>query len=196
MPTKPEPPHSPRMCTAGTSSAPREVLVNTVVDEVVRELEEEKRQAFEASTPVPSARIDTVQIGPEEPTAKRMRELPTPPSSPTSEPITITTPRPLVRPSFLSRLEKITQSPFKTLGLIPAFRLPVSTPTPVSTGTNTQGKPEASGSVRGVEKGAEATSLAPRVTRSATKQTPATLPLPKRSYFSPSKGSSLKKRQK
>ena len=40
---KPEPPHSPRTCTAGTSLAPMEVLVNTVVDKVVRELEEEKR---------------------------------------------------------------------------------------------------------------------------------------------------------
>ena len=40
---KPEPPHSPRMRIAGTSPTPREVLVNTVVDKVVRELEEEER---------------------------------------------------------------------------------------------------------------------------------------------------------
>ena len=36
----PEPPTLPRTRTAGTSPAPREVLVNTVADEVVRELEE------------------------------------------------------------------------------------------------------------------------------------------------------------
>ena len=57
----PEPPTSPRTRTAGTSPAPREVLVNTVVDEVVRELlEEEERQAFETSTPAPPAWIDMV----------------------------------------------------------------------------------------------------------------------------------------
>ena len=196
VPAGPEPPNSPRTRTARTSPAPREVLVNTVVDEVVREIEEEERQAFEASTLMPPARIDTVQTGPEEPAAERMRELPTSPSGPIPEPIVVATPRPLVRPSFLSQLEKITQTPFKTPGSIPVFRLPVSTPTLVSTGTDTQGEPEASGSVRLAEKGAEATSFAPRVTRSATKQTPATLPLPKRPYFSPSKGSSSKKRRK
>ena len=65
-----EPLHSPRMRTTGTSPAPREVLVNTVVDEVVRELEEEERQAFETRTLAPPARIDTIQTGPEEPTAE------------------------------------------------------------------------------------------------------------------------------
>ena len=99
---RPEPPHSPRMRTAGTSPAPREVLVNTVVDEVVRELEEEERQAFETRTPAPPARIDTIQTGPEDPTTERMRELPTPPSGPTPEPISVATPRSLTRPSFLS----------------------------------------------------------------------------------------------
>ena len=117
----PEPPTSPRTRTAGTTPAPREVLVNTVVEEVVRELEEEERQAFERSTPAPPARIDTIQTGPEEPTAKWMRELPTPPSGPTSEPISIATPRSLVRPSFLNQLEKITQTPFKTPGPGPVF---------------------------------------------------------------------------
>ena len=72
-PARPEPPHSPRTCTSGTSPAPREVFVNTVVDKVVRELEEEERQAFETRTPAPPARIDTIQTGPEEPTAERMR---------------------------------------------------------------------------------------------------------------------------
>ena len=97
----PEPPTSPRTHTIGTSPA-SEVLVNTVVDKVVRELEEEERQAFEASTPVPPTRIDTVQTGLEEPAAERMRELPTPPSGPTPEPISVATPSPLVRPPSLA----------------------------------------------------------------------------------------------
>ena len=195
-PTGPELPISPRTCTAGTSPVPREVPVNTIVEEVVRELEEEENQAFGADTTAQPARIDTMQIEPEEPAAERMRELSTPPSRPTPEPISIATPRPLVRPSFLSQLEKITQSPFKTPGPIPTFRLPVSTPTLVSTDTNTQDEPEGSGTVRSAEKGAEATSLAARVTRFASKQTPATSPLPKRPYFSPSKGSSSKEHRK
>ena len=195
-PARPEPPHSSRTRTAGTSPAPREMLVNQVVDEVVRELEEEERQAFETSTPASPVRIDTVQTRSEEPTAERMLELSTPPSGPTPEPIAVATPRPLVRPSFLSQLEKITQTPFRTPGPIPTFQCPVSTPTPVSIGMDTQGKPEASRSVRSTNKGTEATSLAPRVTWSATKQTPATSPLPKRPYLSPSKGSSSKKRRR
>ena len=105
---RPEPPHSPRTRAAGTSPAPMEVLVNQVVDEVVRELEKEERQVFETSTSASPARIDTVQTGPEEPTAEQMQELPTPPYGPTSEPIAVATPRPLVHPSFLSQLEKIT----------------------------------------------------------------------------------------
>ena len=162
----------------------------------MRELEEEERQAFETRTPAPLARIDTIQTGPEEPTAERMRELPTPPSGPTPEPIFVTTPRSLVCPSFLSQLETITKILFKTPGPGPVFRLLASTPTPVSIGTDTQGDPEVSGSVRSADKGTEATSLAPRVTRSATKQTPTSSPLPKRPYLSPSKGSSLKKRRR
>ena len=196
VPTGPELPTSPRTRTANTAPAPMEVPVNTIVEEVVRELKEEERQAFGVDTTPQPARIDTVRIGPEEPVAERMRELPTPPSGPTPEPISVATPRPLVRSSFLSQLEKITQSPFKTPGPILAFPLPISIPTPVSTRTDTQDEPEASGSVRSLEKGAEATSLAARVTRSASKQTPVTSPLPKRPYFSPSKGSSSKKCRK
>ena len=162
----------------------------------MRELEEEERQAFETSTPAPPARIDTIQTGPEEPTAEQMRELSTPPSGPTPKSISIATPRSMVRPSFLSQLETIVKTPFKTPGPGPVFRLPVSTPTPVSTNTDTQGDPEVSGSVRSADKGVEATSLAPRVTRSATKQTPTSSPLPKRPYLSPSKGSSSKKRRR
>ena len=116
VPAGPEPLHSPKTRTVGTSPAPREVSVNTVVDEVVRELEEEERQAFETSTSAPPARIDTIQTGPEEPTMERMRELPTPPFGPTPKPILVATPRPLVRPSFLSQLEKISKTPFKTPG--------------------------------------------------------------------------------
>ena len=108
-------PTSPKMRTASTSLAPREVPVNTAVEQVVRELEEEERHAFGADTTAPPARIDTVQIGPEEPAAERMRELPMPLLGPTPEPISVATPRPLVCPSFLSQLEKIAQSPFKTL---------------------------------------------------------------------------------
>ena len=113
--------HSPTTRTAGTSPATREVLVNTMVDEVVRKLEEEERQAFETMTLAPPARIDTIQIGPEEPTAERTRELPTPPSGPSPKPISVATPRPLLRPSFLSQLETITKTPFKTPGPRPMF---------------------------------------------------------------------------
>ena len=196
VPTGPEFPTSPRTRTTGTAPAHREVPINIVETQVVRELEEEESQAYGVDTTPQPAQIDTVQTGPEEPAAERMRELPMPPSGPTPEPISVATPRPLVRPSFLSQLEKITQSSFKTPRPILTFRLPVSIPTPVSTDTETQDKPEASGSVRSAEKGAEATSLAARVTRSASKQTPGASLLPKRPYFSPTKGSSSKKRRR
>ena len=160
---------------------------------MVRELEEEQNQAYEVDTTPQLARIDTVQTRSEEPRAEQMRELPMPPSGPTPEPISITTPRPLVQPFILSQLEKIIQSPFKTPRPMPTLRLPVSSPTPVSIGLNTQDELEASGSIRSLEKGADATSLVARVTRSASKQTPGASPLPKRPYFSPTKGSSSKK---
>ena len=83
VPTGPELSTSFRTCTAGTSPAPREVQVNTVITEVVRELEEEERQAYGVDTTPQPARIDTVQIGSEEPAVERMRELPMPPSGPT-----------------------------------------------------------------------------------------------------------------
>ena len=158
-PARPEPPHSPRTSTTGTSASVREVLVNTMMDEVIRELEEEERAAFDIMTPAPSARIDTMQTGPEEPMAERMRELPIPSLGPTPEPISVATPMTLVRPSFLSQLETITGTSFKTLGLGPVFRLPVSTPTPLSTDMDTQGDPEVFGSVKSVDKGTETTSL-------------------------------------
>ena len=56
----PELPCSPRKCLAATFPTSREVFVNTMVGEVVRDLAEEERRAFEESTPAPSARIDTV----------------------------------------------------------------------------------------------------------------------------------------
>ena len=126
---------------------------------------------------------------------ERTRELPTPPSGPTPEPISLATPGSLVRLSFLKQLETITKTPFKTLRPEPMFRLPVSTPTPLSIGTDTQGDPEVSGSVKSADKGTETTSLAPRITRSAAKQTPASSPHPKRPYLSPSKGSSSKRQR-
>ena len=194
-PARPEPPYSPRTHIVGTIGPVKEVLVNTMVGEVVRELEKEERAAFDILTPTPPARIDTVQTGPKEPMAERMRELPTPPSGHIPEPISLATPRSLVRPSFLKQLETITKTPFKTPGPRPMFRLPVSTPTPLSTGTDTQGDPEVSGSVKSADKGTETTSLAPRMTRSAAKQIPASSPRPKRPYLSPSKGSSSKRRR-
>ena len=194
-PARPEPPHSPRTHIAGTVGPVREVLVNTIVDEVVRELEEEARAAFHIMTPTPPAWIDTVQTRPEEPMAERMRELPMPPSGPTPEPISLATPMSLVRPSFLKQLETITKTPFKTPGPGPMFRLPVLSPTPVSIDTDTQGDPEVSGSIKSMDKGTETTSFAPRVTRSAAKQTLVSSLRPKRSYLSPSKGSSSKRRR-
>ena len=52
-PARPELPHSPRTHIAGTSTSVKEVLVNTMVGEVVRELEEEERAAFDIVTPAP-----------------------------------------------------------------------------------------------------------------------------------------------
>ena len=194
-PARPKPPHSPRMHIAGTVGLVKEMLVDTLVDEVVRELEEEARVTFDVVTPAPTARIDTIQTGPEEPMAERMRELSMPPSGPTPEPISLATPASLVHPSFLKQMETITKTPFKTPGLGPMFRLPISTPTPLSTGTDTHGDLEVSGSVKLADKGTETTSLAPRITWSAAKQTPASSPRPKRPYLSPSKGSSSKRRR-
>ena len=117
-----------------------------------------------------------------------MRELPTPPSGPTPEPIFLAILPSLVRPSFLKQLETITKTPYKTPRLGSMFRLLVSTPTPFSTGTDTQSNPEVSGSIKLADKGTETTSLAPRITRSIAKQTPASSPRPKSPYLSPSKG--------
>ena len=136
-----------------------------------------------------------MQTGPEEQMTERMRELPTPPPGPTPEPISLATPVSLVRPSFLKQLETLVKTPFKTPGQEPVFRLPVASPIAVSIGTDTQGNPEASGSVRSADKGTEITSFAPRITWSAAKQTPRSSLRPKRVYLSLSKGSSSKRRR-
>ena len=192
---RPEPPHSPRIHPTGTSASVREVLVESIVGEVVRELEEEERASLDILTPTPPARIDVVQTRPEEQMAERMRELPTPPPGLTPEPISLATPMSLLCPSFLKQLETITKTPFKTPGQGPIFHLSVASPTAVSIGTDTQGDSEVSNSVRSADKGTETTSLAPRITRSAAKQTPGSSPRPKRVYLSPSKGSSSKRRR-
>ena len=168
-PARPEPLHSPRTHIAGTVALVREVLVDTIVGKVVRELEEEEREAFNILTPTPSARIDIVQTGLEEPMAEQMRELSTPPSGPTPKPISLATPRSLVRPSFLKHLETIMKTPFKSPDQGPMFRLPVSSPTPVSVGTDTQGDSKVSVSIKSADKGTETTSLAPRITRFVAK---------------------------
>ena len=195
VPARPEPPHSPRTRLAEESAPTREVLVESGVGEVIRELEEEEGASLDVLTSTPPARIDVVQTGPEEQMAEQMRELPTPPSGPTPEPISLSTPVSLVRSSFLKQLETIVKTPFKTPGQRPSFQLPVSSPTPASVGTDTQETPEVSGSIRSADKGTEMTSLTPRVTRSATKQTPGSSPCLKRAYVSPSKGSSSKRRR-
>ena len=166
---RPEPPHSPKTRPVGTSAPVREVLVKSIVGEVVKELEEEARASLDILTPTPPARIDVVQTGPEEQMAERMRKLPTPPPGPTPEPISLATPLSLVRPSFLKQLETIVKTPFKIPEQGPSFQLPVSSPTPVSVGTDTHDRPGVSGSVRSADKGTETTSFIPRITRSAAK---------------------------
>ena len=184
---RPEPPHSPRTRLAGDSTPTREVLVESGVGEVIRGLEEEEGESLDVLTPMPPAWIDVVETGPEEQMAERMRELPTPPSGPTLEPISLSTPVSLVRSSFLKQLETVVKIPFKTPGHGPSFRLPVSSPTPASVGTDTQETSEVSGSIRSADKGMETTSLA--------KHTPRSSPRPKRTYYSPSKGSSSKRQR-
>ena len=124
-----------------------------------------------------------------------MRELPTPPLGPTPEPISLATPMSLLHLSFLKQLETIAKIPFKTPSQGPIFRLPTASPTAVNIGTDTQGDPEVSGSVRSADKGTETTSLATRITRSVAKQTPSSSLRPKRVYLSLSKGSSSKRRR-
>ena len=66
-PARSESPHSPRTRPIGTSAPVREVLVESIVGEVVKELEEEARASLDILTPTPPARIDVVQTRPEEP---------------------------------------------------------------------------------------------------------------------------------
>ena len=194
-PARSEPPHLPRTRPVGTFVPVREVLVESIVGEVVKELEEEARASLDILTPTPPPRIDVVQTGLEEQLAERMRELPTPPLGPTPEPISLATPVSLLCPSFLKQLETIVKTPFKVPEQGPSFRLPVSPPTSVSVGMDTHYTTEVSGSIRSTDKGTETSSLTPRVTRSAVKQTPRSSPRPKRPFLSPSKGSSSKRRR-
>ena len=203
MPTQPEYESLLRRRVAEPAATRREVSINTIVEEVVRKLDEERSQANRVETPQLPARIDVVQIGPKEPLAERMRELSTPPEGSTPEPITFFTPRPLTSlcPSFISELERITKSHFKTLGTIPSGRLPILISTPENTGPDTRDKLEPSGSGRTSGEGAEvieASSRATRVTRFAAKLTPrgSTSSLPKRPILSPANGSSSKRPKK
>ena len=163
---------------ADTPAQVREVVVESIVGEVVREIEEEEGVSHDILTPTPPARIGVVQTGPEEQMAEWIRELPTPPSGPTPEPISLGTPGPWVRPSFLKQLETVVKTPFKVPEQGPSFQLPVSSLSALSIGTDTQGDPEVSGGMRSADKGTETTSLAPRMTRSAAKQTPPKKSLP------------------
>ena len=100
-PARPEPPHSSRTHPAGTPAPIREMVVESIIGEVIRELEEDEGASLNILMSTPPARIDVVQTGPEEQMAERMRELPTPPPGSTPEPISLATPVSLVRPSFL-----------------------------------------------------------------------------------------------
>ena len=147
-PARPEPPHSPRTHPTDTPVQVREVVVESVVGEEVKEIEEEEGASHDILTPTPPAWIDVVQTRPEEEMAEQMRELPTPPSSPTAEPISLGTPGPWVRPSFLKQLKTVIKTPFKVPEQGPSFRLLVSSPIALSIGTDTQGDPEVSGGMR------------------------------------------------
>ena len=175
MPTQPDHESPSRRCVTEPAVTHREIRVNTIIEEVVRELAKEQSKAHRVETPQQPTWIDVVQTGPEEATAERMRELPMPPEGSTLEPITFFTPRPQLRPSFISELERITRSPFETPRTIPSGRLPVLIPTPESTDSDIRDDPEASDSGRTSGEGIEATEASLRatwVTRSAAKQTP------------------------
>ena len=58
--TRPEPPHSPGTRLAGDSTPIREILVESGIGEVIRELEEEEGASLDVLTPTPLARIDVV----------------------------------------------------------------------------------------------------------------------------------------
>ena len=200
-PTQPDPESPPRRRVAESAVTHKEVPVNSIVEEVVRELAKEQSHTHRVETPQRPARIDVVQTRPEEVPAKRMRELPTPLAGSTLEPITFFKSRPQLRLSFISKLEKITKSPFKTPETIPSGRFPVLIPTPESIGPDTRDEPKPSVSGRTSGEGIEATeasSRAARVTRSAAKQMPAgsTSALPKRAILSLAKGSSSKRPKK
>ena len=73
-------------------------------------------------------------------------------------------PRPLtsLRLSFISELERITKSPFKTPGTIPSGRLPVLISTPESIGPDIRGEPKPLGSGRTSGEGVDVTKASSR----------------------------------
>ena len=144
-PARLETPHSPRTQPTDTPAQVREVVVQPIVGEVVREIEEEEGASHDILTPTPPTRIDVVQTGPEKQMAEHMRELPMPPSGLTPEPISLGTPGPWMRPSFLKQLETVEKTPFKVPEQGPSFQIPVSSSTVLSIGTDTQGDPEVFG---------------------------------------------------
>ena len=186
----------------------REILVGNMVERVIEELEGERNQPSRSETPHQLARIDIVQIGPEEEPAEQIRELPTPPEASTPEPTTMARPMPRFLqtpiPTFISKLERATtpqtlQSPFKMPWSILVRKFPINlVQSGGSSGPEVRQEPELSGS--GKSSGGEAdvvetSSRAAQVTRSIAKQTPgeATLSLPKRPILSPTTGSSSKR---
>ena len=163
-PPQPEYESLPRRQVVEAATTRREIPFNTIVEEVVRELEEEQSQPNRVETPQRPARIDVVQTRPEEPTVERMRVLPTPLEVSIPEPVTIITPRPLQTPcpTFIGELKRITsphqfKSPFKTLGTVPSRRFLVLVRTPKSTGPDTRQEPKPSNSGRLSGGGADVT---------------------------------------
>ena len=59
-PTRPEPPHSPRPHPTDTPAQVRELVVESIVGEEVREIEEEEGASHDILAPTPPARIDVV----------------------------------------------------------------------------------------------------------------------------------------
>ena len=87
VPARPEYTSPPRRHATEPAIAPMKVSVNTIVEEVVRELEGEQSQANMEEATSQLARIDTMQTGSEEPIVERMKELPTSLIGSTLEPI-------------------------------------------------------------------------------------------------------------
>ena len=136
--------------------------MSKVVEHIIEELEEENNQLSRLQTSRQSARIDVIQIGPEERSVERMQELPTPPDASTPEPTTMPQPMPrfLQTPilTFIGELERATmlQSPFKTLGSNPVQKFPINlVQSGGSNGPKAKQELEPSGSGRSSGEGAD-----------------------------------------